>query len=63
MKNLLTLCTKNVHFKLNNEICVLNDGVAMDSPLGPILAYVFIVKLENNWFPDCINISRTGDAM
>ena len=42
MKKLLTLCTKNVHFTLNNEIYVQNDGVAMGSRLGPILANVFM---------------------
>ena len=51
MKKLLTLCTKNVHFTLNNEIYVQNDGVAMESPLGPILANVFIVELENTLVP------------
>ena len=44
---MLTLCTKNVHFTLNNGIYVQNDGVAMGSPLGPILANVFMVELEN----------------
>ena len=48
---LLTLCTKNVHFILNNEIYVQNDGVAMDFPLGPILANVFMVELENTLVP------------
>ena len=47
IKKLLTLCTKNVHFTLNNEIYVQNDGVAMGSPLGPILANVLMLKLEN----------------
>ena len=51
MKKLLTLCTKNVHFTLNNEIYVQNDGVAMGSPLGPILANVFMVELENTLVP------------
>ena len=32
-KKLLTLCTKNVHFTLNNEIYVENDWVAMATPL------------------------------
>ena len=36
MKKFLTLCSKNVHFTLNNEIYVQNNGVAMGSPLGPI---------------------------
>ena len=38
IKNLLILCTKNVHFTFNNEIYIQNGGVAMGSPLGPILA-------------------------
>ena len=46
-KKLLTLCTKNVHFTQNNEIYVQNDGIAMGSPLGPILANVFMVEIEN----------------
>ena len=51
MKKLLILCTKNVHFTLNNEIYVQNDGVAMGSPLGLILANVFTVELENTLVP------------
>ena len=47
MKKLLILCIKNVHFLLNNEIYVQNDGVDIESPLGPILANVFMVELEN----------------
>ena len=39
---LLTSCTKNVHFTLNNEIYVQNHGIVMGSPLGPILANVYI---------------------
>ena len=40
-----------MHFKLNNEIYVQNDGVAMGSPLGPILANVFMVELGNTLVP------------
>ena len=50
MKMLLTLCAKNVHFTLNNEICVQNNAVAMGSPLQPILANVFMIELENTLF-------------
>ena len=42
---------QNVHFTLNTEIYVQNDGVAMGSPLGPILANVFMVELENTLIP------------
>ena len=51
MKKLLTLCTKNVHFTLNNEIYVRNDGFALGSPLEPILTKVLMVKLENILVP------------
>ena len=33
MKELLYLCTKNVDFSFNNEICMQNDGVATSCPL------------------------------
>ena len=51
MKKGFTLCTKNVHFTLNNEIYVQNDGVAMGSPLIPTLANVFMVELQNTLVP------------
>ena len=51
MKKLLTLCMKNIHFTLNNEIYLQSDGVAMESPLGLILANVFMVELENTLVP------------
>ena len=46
MKELLYLCTKNVHFSFNNEIYMQNDGEVMDSPLEPVLANIFMVELE-----------------
>ena len=30
----------------NDEIYIQNDGVAMGSPLGPLLAYIFMTSLE-----------------
>ena len=51
MKKLLTICTKNVHFSFNNDIYIQIDGVAMGSPLGPVLANIFMVKLENVLVP------------
>ena len=36
MKELLTLCTKNVHVTFDNVIKVQNDGVAMGLPLGTV---------------------------
>ena len=46
MKELLTLCTKNVYFTFDNQVYKQNDGVAMRSPLGPVLAGTFMVELE-----------------
>ena len=51
IKKLLIFCTKNVHFTLNNEIYVQNDGATIESPLGPILANVLMVELENTLVP------------
>ncbi|CAH8616866.1 unnamed protein product [Schistosoma rodhaini] len=47
IKELLLKCTMNAHFKFNGEIYRQIDGVAMGSPLGPILADIFLAKLEN----------------
>ena len=51
MKELLTLCTKNVHFTFNNQVYQQNDGLAMGSPLGPVLAGIFMVELETRIIP------------
>ena len=51
MKDLITLCTKNVPFTFNNEIYQQRDGVAMGSPLGPVLAGIIMVELENSIVP------------
>ena len=47
LRRLLLMCTENVQFKFNGQIYRQNDGVAMGSPLGPLLADVFLSKLEN----------------
>ena len=47
LRQLLLLCTKNVQFTFNGQIYRQVDGVAMGSPLGPILADIFLSSLEN----------------
>ena len=55
MKELLILCTKNVHFTFNNETYIQVDGVAMGSPLGPVLANIFMVEIETSVIPNSSN--------
>ena len=47
MKELLLLCTKNVHFEFNGETFQQLDGAVTSSPLGPVIAGIFMVELEN----------------
>ena len=48
IKELLNLCIKSVHFTFDGNLYVQNDGVAMGSPLRPVLANIFIVELERS---------------
>ena len=47
LHQLLLLCTKNVQFTFNGQIYRQVDGVAMKSPLNPILADIFLSSLKN----------------
>ena len=51
MKELIKLCKKDVHFNFNGSTYVQKDGVAMGSPLAPVLASIIMVKLERTVFP------------
>ena len=51
MKQLLILCTKNVHFSYNGKIYQQCDGVAMGSPLGPALVGIPMKHLERTLIP------------
>ena len=55
MRELLYLCTKNAHFTLNNKTYLQVDGVAMGSPLGLVLANIFMAELERNIIPTLFN--------
>ena len=41
------LCTKGVQFSLYGESYFQTDGVAMCSPLGPVLSETFMIELES----------------
>ena len=55
MKDMLILCTKNVHFSMNGDIYLQIDGVAMGSPLGTVLAGICMVDLERSLVPKLSN--------
>ena len=51
LKELLVPCTKNVHFTFGGKTFVQSGGIAMVSQLGPVLADIFVVELENTLVP------------
>ena len=51
MKELIKHCTKHVLFNFNGTTYVQKDGVAMGSPLAPVLARIFMVELERAIIP------------
>ena len=50
IKELLFLCTKNIHFTFN-KIYQQCDGLVMGSPLGPVITGLFMVELEKSLIP------------
>jgi len=54
LHDLLLLCTKHVHFSYNDTMYIQKDGVAMGSPLGPVLAGIFMVELERTLLPQLV---------
>ena len=51
MKLLLEICTKEMHFSFDGNIFRQVNGVAMGSPLGPVIANIFMVELEKRLIP------------
>lgn len=51
LRELLYLCTKEGHFTFNNETYVQIDGVMMGSPLGSLIANIFMCELETKVIP------------
>ena len=49
LTNLFHFCTSKTHFLFNGEVYDQVDGVAMGSPLAPILANLFMGHHENKW--------------
>ena len=51
--DLLNLATKDSFFTFNNKFYIQVDGVAIGSPLGPILANIFLSHHEEKWLNEC----------
>ena len=55
MKDMLILCTKSVHFSMNGDIYLQVDVNSLGSPLGPVLATIFMVELKISIVPKVSN--------
>ena len=53
--DLILLCVDHVQFSFNNRLFFQEDGIAMGSPLGPILSNIFVGYLEHFYLRDTIN--------
>ena len=49
LKDLLQFATKKSHFLFDGQFYDQIDGVAMGSPLGPVLANIFMCHFEEKW--------------
>ena len=49
LKDLLVFATKKSHFVFDGQYYDQVDGVAMGSPLGPVLANIFMCHFEEKW--------------
>ena len=52
-RRLLSLSTKGTVFFFNGHYYRQKDGVAMGSPLGPVLANAFLCHYETGWLEEC----------
>ena len=52
-KKLMEFATKEMVFLYNGEYYQQVEGVAMGSPLGPILANIFLCHHEKEWLANC----------
>ena len=56
LRKLFRIATSETHFTFNGSIFDQIDGVAMGSPLAPVLANIFIGFHEQNWIKQATNV-------
>ena len=59
LKKLITMASKENHFMFDGKFFDQIDGVSMGSPLGPILANIFMCNLENRALTNYLGILPT----
>ena len=52
-RDLINLASKKPFFTFNKKFFIQVDGVAVVSPLGPILANIFLSNHQENWLNKC----------
>ena len=55
LEKLFRFCTSQTHFLFNGIYYDQIDGVCMGSPLGPVLANLFMAVREKEWIENCEN--------
>lgn len=58
LKKLFSFATAETHFLFNGKFYDQVDGVAMGSPLAPILANLFLGFHEETWLNNCKHSTR-----
>ena len=48
MRELILVCVKGIHFTFDCKTYVPTNGLAMGSPICPVLSGIFMAELENN---------------
>ena len=56
LRKLFRIATSETHFTFNGSIFDQIDGVAMGSPLAPVLANLFMGFHEQNWIEQATNV-------
>ena len=53
LKKLFLFATSKTHFIFNSKLYNQIDGVAMGSPVAPVLANIFMGFHESKWLNEC----------